>query len=64
MLLTHEVAEIQDSESSSSRRCLLLCSDHSETDHGAVTDAKKKGRLFILWWCYIDHEMAHRESRR
>ena len=42
MLLNHEVAEIQDIESSSSRHCLLLCSDHFETDHGAVTDAKRR----------------------
>ena len=41
MLLNHEMAEIQDAESSSSRRC-VLCSDHSEMDHGAVTDAKRR----------------------
>ena len=42
MLLNHDVAEIQDAESSSSRRCVLLRSNHSETDHGAVTDAKRR----------------------
>ena len=51
VLLNHEVAEIQDAESSSSRRCVLLRSNHSQTDHGAVTDAKRRvgiQDLFIL----------------
>ena len=48
MLLNQEMAEIQDAESSSSRRC-VLCSGHPETDHGAVTDAKRRvGHPIVL----------------
>ena len=42
VLLNHEMPEIQDAKSSSSRRCLLLCCDHSETDRGTVTDVKRR----------------------
>ena len=44
MLLNHDVAEIQDAESSSSRCCVPQFSDYSKTDHGAVTDAKRIGK--------------------